>query len=84
MALQLKNVPDITNRHKWRTMLPFCSFIGCMLEDEGVYGSVHIGTGTNITLGGNIEAACHYDLIMTGASIVADGRTVLKDGKIVI
>jgi leucyl aminopeptidase (aminopeptidase T) len=61
-----------------------CSFIGCMLENKGVYGSVHVGTGTNITLGGNVKAACHYDLIMTGASIVADGRTVLKDGKILI
>ena len=63
---------------------PQCSFIGCMLEDEGVYGSVHIGTGTNITLGGHTKAACHYDLIMTGATIVADGRTVLKDGKVVL
>ena len=63
---------------------PHCSFIGCMLEDEGVYGSVHIGTGTNITLGGNTKAACHYDLIMTGASIVADGRSVLKDGKVAL
>jgi len=63
---------------------PECQFIGCMLEDEGVYGAVHIGTGTNITLGGNTKAACHYDLIMTKATIVADGKTVLKDGKVVI
>ena len=63
---------------------PDCRFIGYMLEDEGVYGSVHIGTGTNITLGGVTKAACHYDLIMTGATIIADGRTILKDGKVVI
>lgn len=63
---------------------PECRFIGYMLEDEGVYGSVHIGTGTNITLGGVIKAACHYDLIMTGATIVADGRYVLKDGKVAL
>lgn len=80
-----KNDPLVYNVAEMGVGLnPCCSFIGCMLEDEGVYGSVHIGTGTNITLGGNIKAACHYDLIMTGASIVADGRTVLKDGKIVI
>ena len=63
---------------------PKCNFIGLMLEDEGVYGSVHIGIGTNITLGGTVKAACHYDLIMTGATIVADGRTVLKDGEVCV
>lgn len=63
---------------------PCCSFIGCMLEDEGVYGSVHIGTGTSITLGGVVKAACHYDLIMTAATITADGRTILQAGQIVI
>ena len=63
---------------------PECRFIGYMLEDEGVYGSVHIGTGTNITLGGVTKAACHYDLIMTGATITADGRYVLKDGKVAL
>ena len=45
---------------------------------------MHIGTGTNITLGGHTKAACHYDLVMTGATTVADGRTVLKDGKVVL
>lgn len=63
---------------------PSCRFIGLMLEDEGVYGSVHIGIGTNITLGGNIKAACHYDLIMTKPTIVVDGNTILKDGKVTL
>lgn len=63
---------------------PNCRFIGLMLEDEGVYGSVHIGIGTNITLGGNIKAACHYDLIMTKPTVVADGTIVLKDGEVCI
>ncbi|MDP2871513.1 MAG: aminopeptidase [Bacillota bacterium] len=60
---------------------PKCRFCGIMLEDEGVYGSVHIGIGTSITLGGSVKAACHYDLIMTGATIVADGRTMLDKGQ---
>ena len=59
---------------------PKCHFCGFMLEDEGVEGSVHIGIGTSITLGGTVKAACHYDLIMTGATVVADGRVLLQDG----
>ena len=53
-----------------------------MLEDEGVEGSVHIGIGTSITLGGVVKAASHYDLIMTKPTIVADGKTLLNEGKI--
>lgn len=61
---------------------PCCKFVGFMLEDEGVYGSVHIGIGTSITLGGNVKAACHYDLIMKDATIVADGELLMEKGKV--
>lgn len=61
---------------------PKCHFCGIMLEDEGVYGTVHIGTGTNITLGGHVKAACHYDLIMVEPTVVADGRVVLDRGRV--
>lgn len=63
---------------------PHCEFIGVMLEDQGVYGTVHIGTGTNITLGGNTKANCHYDLIMRKPTLIADGRTILKHGELCI
>ena len=55
---------------------PKCSFCGIMLEDEGVFGSVHIGIGTNITLRGKIQAACHYDLIMTKPIIKVNDETI--------
>lgn len=61
---------------------PCCKFVGFMLEDEGVYGSVHIGIGTSITLGGNVKASCHYDLIMKNATIMADGQLLMEDGKV--
>lgn len=63
---------------------PECKFMGLMLEDEGVYGSVHIGIGSNLTLGGNIKAACHYDLIMTGATLVADGIKIIDNGEVIV
>ncbi|MGQ9694140.1 MAG: aminopeptidase [Thermodesulfobacteriota bacterium] len=53
---------------------------GIMLEDEGVWGTVHIGIGTNITLGGGVKAAVHYDLIMWHPTIELDGRVILERG----
>ena len=61
---------------------PKCIMQGIMLEDEGVYGSVHIGIGTNITLGGKVKAAIHYDLIMYGATVAMDGRVILENGQV--
>ena len=79
--LDSKNDPNVYNVAEMGMGLnPKCHFCGFMLEDEGVRGSVHIGIGTSITLGGVVKAACHYDLIMTGATVVADGKTILRDG----
>ena len=40
----------------------------------------HFNVHNYTTLGGVVKAACHYDLIMTGATVVADGTTLLRDG----
>jgi 2,5-dihydroxypyridine 5,6-dioxygenase len=53
---------------------------GIQLEDEGVFGTVHIGIGTNVMLGGNVKAAIHYDLIMWEPTIELDGKIVLERG----
>ena len=78
-----RNDPNVFNVAELGVgMNPCCSFMGFMLEDEGVEGSVHIGIGTSITLGGTVKAACHYDLIMTGATLVADGKTLIEHGRL--
>jgi leucyl aminopeptidase (aminopeptidase T) len=61
---------------------PASQMTGIMLDDEGVFGSVHIGIGSNITLGGNIKAATHYDLLMWGATIELDGKVMLDRGNL--
>ena len=63
---------------------PKCRFIGLMLEDEGVEGSIHFGIGTSENLGGVLRAACHYDLIVTGATVEVDGRVVLENGVVTL
>ena len=65
-------------------MNPMCRFKGLMLEDEGVLGSIHIGTGTNITLGGTVKARSHYDLIMKAPTLILDGEVLIQDGQIKI
>ena len=81
--LKSRNDPQVYNVAELGVGLnPKCIMQGIMLEDEGVFGSVHIGIGTNITLGGNVEAAIHYDLLMWGATIELDGKIILEKGEL--
>lgn len=83
--LEAKQDPNVYNIAEIGLGLnPKCRFMGFMLEDEGVYGTAHIGIGTSITLGGTVKAACHYDLIMKDATVEADGRYILKHGQVVL
>lgn len=80
--LKSRNDPMVYNVAELGVGLnPKCILQGIMLEDEGVYGSVHIGIGTNITLGGTIKAAIHYDLLMFNATIEMDGKVILENGQ---
>jgi leucyl aminopeptidase (aminopeptidase T) len=81
--LRSKNDPYVYNVGEIGVGLnPKSVFTGIMMEDEGVWGSVHIGIGTNATVGGKIRAAIHYDLILTKATMIADGRKILENGEV--
>lgn len=54
---------------------------GVILEDEKVYGTVHIAFGTNTSFGGTNKAGCHMDGVITGATLLLDGVPVLVDGE---
>jgi leucyl aminopeptidase (aminopeptidase T) len=60
---------------------PLCKMQGVMLEDEGVYGTSHIGIGTSSLLGGTVKAKMHYDVIMWSPTLELDGTVVLRDGE---
>jgi leucyl aminopeptidase (aminopeptidase T) len=55
--------------------------IGNPLEDEKVYGTVHIAVGDNSTFGGKVRAGIHLDGIMHKPSLFLDGEQVIRDGK---
>ena len=76
-----KNDPNVYNIAEHGVGLnPKCHFCGFMLEDEGVYGSCHIGIGTSTNLGGTVKASCHYDVIMKNGTINADGKLLMENG----
>ena len=57
---------------------------GTMLDDEGVMGTIHIGIGTSHTLGGDVVAPTHYDLLMWSPEIEVDGVVIQRDQEILI
>jgi len=63
---------------------PVARMMGVMLEDEAVCGTAHIGIGTNITLGGTVKAACHYDAIMWRPTLTVDGEFIIRDGEVLV
>lgn len=60
---------------------PLCRMQGVMLEDEGVYGTSHIGIGTSNLLGGTVKAKMHFDVIMWNPTLELDGEVVLRNGE---
>ena len=61
---------------------PNARLTGEMLEDEGVVGTIHIGIGTSHTLGGDVMAPTHYDLLVWEPTIEVDGRVIQRNKEI--
>jgi len=56
---------------------------GVVLEDEKVYGTVHLAFGDNSTFGGNTRAGVHIDGVILSPELYLDGRLVVSQGKVV-
>lgn len=57
---------------------------GIILEDEKVYGTVHIAFGTNTSFGGNVKADCHMDGVILKPDLYLDNILVMKNGEIIV
>ena len=57
---------------------------GNMLEDEGVYGSIHFGFGSNFTFGGKIKTSFHLDMVLKKPYVFLDNYLILKDNNFYI
>lgn len=55
---------------------------GVMLTDEGAFGTMHFGFGSNATVGGLNDVPFHLDFVFHDASLSVDGIPLLIDGKV--
>lgn len=63
---------------------PKAKMRGRTLEDEAVYGSAHIATGSNLSFGGKISSKGHDDNTFWYPTIELDGKTIMKEGRLTV
>ncbi len=52
----------------------------CVLEAEKALGTAHVALGNNISFGGKVSVACHFDGVILNPTMVIDGKTILEKG----
>ncbi len=57
---------------------------GIILEDEKVYGTVHIAFGTNTSFGGTNKADCHMDGIILKPTLYLDDQLIIDQGTFLV
>jgi leucyl aminopeptidase (aminopeptidase T) len=56
---------------------------GMILEDEKVYGTIHIAFGNNVSMGGNINVKSHIDGLVIEPDVYADNVLIMQKGKLI-
>lgn len=60
---------------------PYTPLSGNVLEDEKVFGTVHLGLGNNKTMGGEVDVPFHVDMVMKRPTLYLDDQEVIREGK---
>lgn len=60
---------------------PAARLTGIILEDEKVFGTVHIAFGTNTSFGGENSASCHLDGIILKPTLYLDDEIIIENGE---
>ncbi len=55
---------------------------GNVLEDEKIYGTVHLAFGSNATFGGKTNAGVHLDGVIMAPTFSIDDQLIMKAGKL--
>lgn len=56
---------------------------GMILEDEKVFGTIHIAFGNNISMGGRISISSHLDGLVKEPDVYFDAKLVMRKGKMI-
>lgn len=56
---------------------------GLILEDEKVFGTIHIAFGNNISMGGRISVSSHLDGLVTEPDVYFDDELIMQKGKLI-
>lgn len=56
---------------------------GIILEDEKIYGTVHVAFGDNSTFGGTVRAGIHIDAILLAPDLYLDDVLVVHGGGVI-
>lgn len=55
---------------------------GVTLEDEKIYGTIHVAFGSNDTFGGMVAAGVHLDAVVLEPELYLDDRLVVGQGRL--
>jgi leucyl aminopeptidase (aminopeptidase T) len=61
---------------------PWARSSGTMREDRKIWGTMHLGFGQNLDVGGNTDSRIHWDFAMRKPTCLVDGKMIAKDGKL--
>jgi leucyl aminopeptidase (aminopeptidase T) len=79
------NDPDVFNIAEIGVGVhPRARVSGHPLEDERIYGSCHIGIGTDISFGGDVHTKWHVDANVLNATLDVDGERIMEDGDFLV
>ncbi|MBT2290741.1 aminopeptidase [Paenibacillus albidus] len=56
---------------------------GVVLEDEKVYGTIHVAFGSNNTFGGTIAAGVHIDAVVMKPDVYIDDVLIMRAGELI-
>lgn len=57
---------------------------GVTLEDEKIYGTIHVAFGSNDTFGGTVSAGVHLDAVVLGPELYLDDYLAVSDDRVLI
>ncbi|MEE9274964.1 MAG: aminopeptidase [bacterium] len=63
---------------------PACRKLVTMREAKKAWGTCHMAVGDSGTLGGNVVAPLHVDMIFDKPTVWADDTVIVKDGEILV